>query len=148
MAEAAVRHIAQLYAIEAMVRGSSPDIRLAARKEHSLPIIAALKPWFEKRISGARIWVNECAQPARNPTWWFIGRAPAAGRPCGVTLSRRLEKSRLSGLGPVWSHLEFITAAVRLIMASKLISVLSARMAIRLNSLSLQKKFSIRCRHL
>jgi transposase len=30
-----------------MVRGSSPDIRLAARKEHSLPIVAALKPWFE-----------------------------------------------------------------------------------------------------
>ncbi|WP_271608665.1 IS66 family transposase [Bradyrhizobium sp. CCBAU 21359] len=37
IAEAAVRHIAQLYAIEAMMRGSSPDIRLAARKEHSLP---------------------------------------------------------------------------------------------------------------
>ncbi|WP_247413218.1 transposase, partial [Bradyrhizobium sp. 23] len=38
IAEAAVRQIAQLYAIEAMVRGSSPDIRLAARKEHSLPL--------------------------------------------------------------------------------------------------------------
>ena len=33
-------------------------------------------------------------------------------------------------------------------MAAKLWSVLSARMAMRLNSLSLQKKFSIRCRHL
>nr|WP_314963795.1 IS66 family transposase zinc-finger binding domain-containing protein [Bradyrhizobium cosmicum] len=44
IAEAAVRHIAQLYAIEAMVRGSSLDIRLAARKEHSQPIVAALKP--------------------------------------------------------------------------------------------------------
>jgi hypothetical protein len=51
-------------------------------------------------------------------------------------------------LGSVWIHLEFITAAVRLIIASKLVSVLSARMAMRLNSLSLQKKFSIRCRHL
>jgi len=51
IAEAAVRHIAQLYAIEAMVRGSSPHIRLAARKEHSLPIVAALKPWFEKQLS-------------------------------------------------------------------------------------------------
>jgi hypothetical protein len=29
----AVRHIAQLYVIEAMVRGSSPDIRLAARNQ-------------------------------------------------------------------------------------------------------------------
>ncbi|MCP1838666.1 hypothetical protein ACVIHI_008406 [Bradyrhizobium sp. USDA 4524] len=36
IAEAAVWHVAQLYAIEAMVRGSSPDIRLAARKKHSL----------------------------------------------------------------------------------------------------------------
>ncbi|MGY4362930.1 transposase [Bradyrhizobium sp. i1.3.6] len=51
IAEAAVRHIAQLYAIEAMVRGSSPDIRLAARREHSLPMVAALKPWFEKQLS-------------------------------------------------------------------------------------------------
>ncbi|MET4023280.1 transposase [Bradyrhizobium sp. S3.2.12] len=51
IAEAAVRHIAQLYAIEAMVRGSSPDIRLVARKEHSLPMVAALKPWFEKQLS-------------------------------------------------------------------------------------------------
>ncbi|WP_247391960.1 IS66 family transposase [Bradyrhizobium sp. 35] len=51
IAEAAVQHIAQLYAIEAMVRGSSPDIRLAARREHSLPMVAALKPWFEKQLS-------------------------------------------------------------------------------------------------
>jgi transposase len=51
IAEAAVRQIAQLYAIEATVRGLSPDIRLAARKEHSLPIVAALKPWFEKQLS-------------------------------------------------------------------------------------------------
>uniref|UniRef100_UPI001FCBB184 IS66 family transposase n=1 Tax=Bradyrhizobium liaoningense TaxID=43992 RepID=UPI001FCBB184 len=51
IAEAAVRHIAQLYTIEAMVRGSSPDIRLAARREHSLPMVAALKPWFEKQLS-------------------------------------------------------------------------------------------------
>lgn len=51
IAEAAVRQIAQLYAIEATVRGLSPDIQLAARNEHSLPIVAALKPWFEKQLS-------------------------------------------------------------------------------------------------
>lgn len=51
IAEAAVRHIAQLYDIEAMVRGASPDIRLARRREHSLPMVAALKPWFEKQLS-------------------------------------------------------------------------------------------------
>src|SRR5882762_10743820 len=51
-------------------------------------------------------------------------------------------------LGSVGIHREFITAAARWIMEAKLWSVLSARMAIRLNSFSLPKKFSIRCRHL
>src|SRR6185503_7519121 len=40
IAEAAVRQIATLYAIEATVRGASPQVRLAARQEHSAPIIA------------------------------------------------------------------------------------------------------------
>ena len=47
-------------------------------------------------------------------------------------------------LGPVEIHREFMTAAARWMMALKLWSVLSARIAMRLNSLSLQKKFSIR----
>jgi len=51
---------------------------------------------------------------------------------------------RLSRLRPVEIHREFMTAAARWMMALKLLSVLSARMAIRLNSLSLQKKFSMR----
>lgn len=51
MAEAAVRQIAALYAVEATVRGASPEQRLAARREHSAPIIAALKPWLEKQLS-------------------------------------------------------------------------------------------------
>lgn len=51
VAEAAVRQIATLYAIEATVRGAAPQIRLAARRQHTAPIIAALKPWFEKQLS-------------------------------------------------------------------------------------------------
>lgn len=34
-----------------MVRGSSPDMRLAGRKERSLPLVDALKPWLEKQLS-------------------------------------------------------------------------------------------------
>jgi hypothetical protein len=49
IAEVAVRQIAALYAVEATVRGSSLEVRLAAR--HSAPIIAALKPWLEKQLS-------------------------------------------------------------------------------------------------
>ncbi|MER9255955.1 IS66 family transposase [Mesorhizobium sp. M0598] len=30
---------------------ASPQARLAARREHSAPVIAALKPWFEKQLS-------------------------------------------------------------------------------------------------
>ena len=48
------------------------------------------------------------------------------------------------GLGSVEIHRELMTAAARWIMAWKLWSVLSARIAVRLNSLSLQKKFSMR----
>lgn len=51
IAEAAVRQIAALYAIETTVRGLTPEIRLTARKEHSALIIAALKSWFEKQLS-------------------------------------------------------------------------------------------------
>jgi transposase len=51
IAEAAVRQIATLYAVETTVRGTAPQARLAARQQHSSPIIAALKPWFEKQLS-------------------------------------------------------------------------------------------------
>jgi transposase len=51
IAEAALRHIAALYAVEASVRGAPPAVRLAARQAHSAPIVAALKPWLEKQLS-------------------------------------------------------------------------------------------------
>ena len=41
IAEVAVRQIAALYAIEATVRGTPPQARLAARRQHTAPIIAA-----------------------------------------------------------------------------------------------------------
>jgi len=47
-------------------------------------------------------------------------------------------------LGPVEIHLELMMAAARWMQAAKLWSVVSARRAMRLNSLSLQKKFSMR----
>src|SRR5271166_3671974 len=48
----------------------------------------------------------------------------------------------------VHCHLVLITAAAMFIMASKLVSVLQALIAILLNSLSFWKKFSTRWRHL
>lgn len=51
IAETAIRQIAALYAIEETVRGAPPEERLAARKQHSAPLIATLKPWLEKQLS-------------------------------------------------------------------------------------------------
>ncbi|MDR2880508.1 MAG: IS66 family transposase, partial [Azoarcus sp.] len=51
IAEEAIRQIRALYGVEKNVRGEAPHVRLAARKEHSAPIVAALKPWFEKQLS-------------------------------------------------------------------------------------------------
>lgn len=51
VAETMIRHIAGLYAVEKTVRGHSPDARLAARRQLSAPIVAAMKPWLEKQLS-------------------------------------------------------------------------------------------------
>src|SRR3546814_1857002 len=51
IAEAALRHIAALYAVETTVRGKCQADRLAARRRHAAPIVEALKPWFEKQLS-------------------------------------------------------------------------------------------------
>jgi hypothetical protein len=45
-----LRQIALLYRIEKTVRGHAPADRLAARREHAAPIIAALKPWLETQL--------------------------------------------------------------------------------------------------
>jgi len=44
--EALVR-IRQLYAIEAEIRGGTPDVRRAERQARSKPIVDQLKPWLE-----------------------------------------------------------------------------------------------------
>ena len=40
-----------LYQIEKSVRGKDAAVRLAARREHAAPTIAALKPWLEAQLS-------------------------------------------------------------------------------------------------
>jgi hypothetical protein len=51
IAEAMLRQIALLYRVEKTVRGKDAAVRLTARREHSAPIIAALKPWLEAQLS-------------------------------------------------------------------------------------------------
>ncbi len=71
--------------------------------------------------------------------------AEDAGQPSAAEMDAIAQRH---GLGSVEIHLELMTAVASWIMAVKLWSVLSARMAMRLNSLSLQKKFSIKWRDL
>ena len=51
IAEEMLRQIALLYQIEKTERGQDAAVRLAARREHAAPIIAALKSWLEAQLS-------------------------------------------------------------------------------------------------
>jgi hypothetical protein len=50
IATEALRRIAELYAIEAEVRGQSPAHRLAARHNRSKPVVEAMRLWFEGQL--------------------------------------------------------------------------------------------------
>jgi Transposase IS66 family len=55
LANEALQRIAGLYEIEATIRGSTADARLAVRAEQSAPLFADLRGWMEKtlpRLSG------------------------------------------------------------------------------------------------
>jgi transposase len=50
LATEALRRIAEIYAVEAEVRGQSPAHRLAARRSRSKPIVDALRTWLEAQL--------------------------------------------------------------------------------------------------
>lgn len=50
IATKALRRIAELYAIEAEVRGQSPAHRLEARHNRSKPIVDTMRLWFEAQL--------------------------------------------------------------------------------------------------
>jgi len=47
IAEEALRRIGQLYEVEAAITGTTAELRVAARQEHAVPILADPKEWFE-----------------------------------------------------------------------------------------------------
>jgi transposase len=51
IASAALVRIAELYAIEKTIRGRSAEERRAARQECSMPLVLALKAWFEQQLT-------------------------------------------------------------------------------------------------
>jgi hypothetical protein len=50
IAAEALRRIAELYIIEAAIRGQTADARQAARLARSLPLVAAMKTWLEAEL--------------------------------------------------------------------------------------------------
>jgi hypothetical protein len=113
-----------------VLRGQCLDRRIGERDRLRTEIAA----WEQQRnAAGSRVtWMFTTERAP--PKWRTLTPTPAKSHnPCAPLL-----------LGSVEIHRELMTAATRWIIAWKLWSVLSARMAIRLNSLSLQKKFSIR----
>jgi hypothetical protein len=112
-----------------VLRGQCLDRRIGERDRLRTEIAA----WEQQRnAAGSRV------------TWMFTTERARAKMALAYPHPAKSHNPCAPLLGSVEIHRELMTAATRWIMASKLWSVLSARMAIRLNSLSLQKKFSIR----
>jgi len=68
IAEEGLKQIAALYRIEKDIRGQSSEARLAARKEHSAPKLAAFETWLHQHrarvsakspLGGARIFITK-----------------------------------------------------------------------------------------
>ncbi len=75
IAAEALKHIAEIYAVEADIRGRTAKDRQTVRHARSLPLVAALKPWFEAAL--ARV-------PPRSPLAeairYALSRWPALSR--------------------------------------------------------------------
>jgi hypothetical protein len=50
VAAEALQHIAELYAIEAAIRGQTAAVRQGSRQARSLPLVASMKAWLEKQF--------------------------------------------------------------------------------------------------
>ncbi|MFT0862653.1 IS66 family transposase [Ancylobacter sp. G4_0304] len=51
VATEALRRIGELYAVEAQFRGQSPAHRLAARRQHSRPLVTELRAWLQAQLA-------------------------------------------------------------------------------------------------
>jgi transposase len=123
-------------------------IRAASAKLFFLPRYSPDLNPIEQVFSKLKTLLRKPDPRTVETTWKQIGALPDEFTPqeCANYLVNSGYASTYTdhALGSVEIHRELMTAAARWIISRKLRSVLSARMAMRLNSLSLQKKFSIR----
>ncbi|PZW46505.1 transposase IS66-like protein, partial [Humitalea rosea] len=100
IATEALRRIAELYAIEAQLRGKSPEVRRAARQAKSKPLVTALFTWFEMQL-------------ARLP-----GRAPTAEK-IRYALNHREGLERFLGDGRLDMDTNVVERAIRPVCLSR-----------------------------
>jgi hypothetical protein len=68
IASEALKRIAELYAVEAKCRGRKADERRALRQEKSRPILDALEPWLQTKLSLIS-QKTKLAEAIRYPPW-------------------------------------------------------------------------------
>lgn len=103
------------------MRGAPPDVRLAARREHSAPIIAALKPWLEKQLSMISSGSRLATDIRYALDYWtgltrFLEDALSAGHEVGAEnwalLASIVATCKLNGVDPV----AYLAATLRAIL--------------------------------
>jgi len=128
------------------------DDVFALQDEMTMNVVAAIEPSLRQaeveRVKRKRPENLDAYDLVLRATPLVVAAMPETVLRALPLLERALTLEPDYALGSVEIHRELMTAATRWIMARKLLSVLSARIAMRLNSLSLQKKFSMRWRHL
>ena len=103
IAEDGLRRIAEIYKIEAEIKGLTPEVRLAIRQDQSAPKIAGLKTWLipkRARVSAksplgealeyiAKYWAGLCVQGLTRPHWGHgpLHSSPTDGSRWTTTLS-------------------------------------------------------------
>jgi transposase len=99
IATEALRHVAELYAVEAAVRGQTATVRQSVRGAKSWPLIAAMKVWLETQLthipprSGLADAIQ--SQPARQRNRGCCVRAP------GVEIATACRSGVVSSTSPL-----------------------------------------------
>ena len=111
IAEDGLKRIAELYKIEAVIRGLAPEARLAIRKDQSAPKIVAFETWLthhRTRVSTksplgealkyiAKYWAGLCVQGLTRPHW---GHGPLHSSPTVGSRWTTTPSSELSAPSP------------------------------------------------
>ena len=95
IASEALARIAELYRIEAEIRGRSAEERRQVRQERSRPLVEALEPWLRGKLAAAS--ARRPSSPRRSATRCRAGRASACSSTTAASRSTTTSSSAPSG---------------------------------------------------